>query len=375
MGEKRPRRYGAAYLFKKKEEEGYVGVFLALEEAKPPYRIRSRLYLGPRALANCMMLLWCFCALAVSGETIHIDNDNYEETIAKDEAVWLVRFSESKVADFDSAWTELAGVVNKAKKGEVDVSTASGKELAALLSIKELPAMALFNAGSEPTLLTEGTKVKTVKVLKKLLKKGFKGLEKNDEGLFKRKQSCDADDGKGKTAKFLMYDVGPGERFNMRKAVLTERVIPLMKHLHKLDPSWTLVLPPFRQFGESTFERWSDMFDVEKMKGLLPKMKMMESADYLTWRKRVDLVFFLGECPPGIEEKSNFDHNLFGKFCTIGKTKCSVDYRPDAGDANFAVQVESYMKGASVNNPKALLITNFENVMPLHHSGEEVSGL
>ena len=110
-----------------------------------------------------------------------------------------------------------------------------------------------------------------------------------------------------------------------------------------IDAAWTLVLPPFRQFGESTFERWSDMFDVEKMKGLLPKMKMMESADYLTWRKRVDLVFFLGECPPGIEEKSNFDHNLFGKFCTIGKTKCSVDYRPDAGDANFAVQVESYM--------------------------------
>jgi hypothetical protein len=318
------------------------------------------------------LLVWCCLTLAATGETTALTSSNYEDVLVKDEAVWLVRFSDTKVDDFEAGWAELDRVVQKAKKGEVDVSTASGKELAALLSITELPAMALFNAGAQPTMLTEGPTVKSVKTLKKLLKKGFKGLEKDDAGLFKRKQNCDADDGTGKTAKYLMYDVGPGERFNMRKAVLTERVIPLMVNLKKIDPSWTLVLSPFRQFGESTFERWSDMFDTEKMKGLVPGMQMLEAVDYLAWRKRIDQVIFLGsECPPGIEDRSDFDHSMFGKPCTIGQCKCSKDYRPDAADESFAEAVDKYVKGASVNNPKAVLLTNFENVMPMHVSGVE----
>ena len=65
--------------------------------------------------------------------------------------------------------------------------------------------MALFNGLSDkPVVMTAGKEVKGIKLLKKMLKKGFKGLEKDDAGLFVRKESCDADEGKGKTAKYLV---------------------------------------------------------------------------------------------------------------------------------------------------------------------------
>jgi hypothetical protein len=155
-------------------------------------------------------------------------------------------------------------------------------------------------------------------------------------------------------------------RFNMRKAILTERVVPLMLNLQELDPTWTLGLSPFRQFGQQEHEKWSDMFDSEKLKGLLPGMNMVEAADYFTWRPTVDLVYFFGTCPPGIEERENFPHKLFGHDVTVKKCKCASSYRPNAHDKEFAERVNGLVKGASASAPQLIFVTNFEEVMPEH---------
>ena len=52
-----------------------------------------------------------------------IDSDKLEDLLAKDKSVWLVRFSSEKLDDFESTWADLAKVVKKAKKGEVDASS------------------------------------------------------------------------------------------------------------------------------------------------------------------------------------------------------------------------------------------------------------
>ena len=66
--------------------------------------------------------------------------------------------------------------------------------------------------------------------------------------------------------------------------------VPLMRNLEKLDSSWTLVLPPFRQFGQSVWEKWSDMFDGQKLKGLLPGLQRSTSKQfYEAWENKPDV--------------------------------------------------------------------------------------
>ena len=164
----------------------------------------------------------------------------------------------------------------------------------------------------------------------------------------------------------------------MRKAILTERAVPVMLALQGLDPSWTLGLPPFRQFGQTEHESWSAMFDLERIGNLLPGSQMVEATDYFAWRPTVDFVLFLGDnCPPGIEDREEFPHKLFGLDVTVSKCKCvktlmEAGYRPDASSpGSFAGLIDKLAAGAAAGAPKVVFATNFEDVLPEHAFDKE----
>jgi hypothetical protein len=162
-------------------------------------------------VAYCSVLL----LLAVACGAAPINAGNFEETLAEDGSAFVVLVSDSALSsEFKATWTSLANEVKKVKTATIEIETDAGKLLAqkALKGV-EFPAIVLFNAGIEqPKVLSSGEPGTPLKSVRKRLKKGFKGLTKNADGLFQRKQSCDADDPFENRAKFLIYDVGPGER-------------------------------------------------------------------------------------------------------------------------------------------------------------------
>eukprot|EP00937_MAST-01D_sp_MAST-1D-sp2_P006048 g6048.t1 len=120
-------------------------------------------------------------------------------------------------------------------------------------------------------------------------------------------------------AKYLLYDVGFGERFNFRKSVFrrvmgTLRV--LEKHAADLGP-WVLVLPPFRDVahGMESFAPFSTFMQIAKMReGLHPLI--IDFHDYVERvGARVDHIIM-----PTSDHK--FD-NAVGNACTVAVKKAA----------------------------------------------------
>ena len=79
-----------------------------------------------------------------------------------------------------------------------------------------------------------------------------------------------------------MYDVNPGEGFNLRRDVYM-RVANLVKVLNEEEP-WTIVLPPWGRLyhwksrQDQIKIRWSKFFDLPSLNKLVP---VIEFEDYL----------------------------------------------------------------------------------------------
>jgi hypothetical protein len=206
-------------------------------------------------------MLACLLFAMVSSTETAIELETFEESVAADSVVWIVYFKSSATDSLDTLWTEFSSSLGKFNTGSVDASDPKGKAVAKQYAVKEVPSFQIFKGGAKPQTLFAGD-AKEVKVVRKMLKKAVKGLKKNGDGKFATDQNCDANEvkGVGSTAKYLLYDVGVGERFNMRRNILNARIMDLMDNLMKIDPSWTLVLPPFRQFNTAVWERWDSMF-------------------------------------------------------------------------------------------------------------------
>ena len=87
-------------------------------------------------------------------------------------------------------------------------------------------------------------------------------------------------------AKFILYDVGFGERFNFRKSVFRRvmgTVDVLSKHAADLG-TWVLVLPPFRDVvrGMESFAPFSDFMRLDKLRELYPHV--IDFHDYVAIR-------------------------------------------------------------------------------------------
>jgi len=103
-----------------------------------------------------------------------------------------------------------------------------------------------------------------------------------------------------KTVKYILYDVNPGEGFNLRRDVYM-RMAVLVKKLNIAynDTQWVLVLPPWghlyhwqsRQLGHQARIPWSQFFRVSSLNMFVP---VMEFYDWIKETSRVvDSVYYL----------------------------------------------------------------------------------
>ena len=82
--------------------------------------------------------------------------------------------------------------------------------------------------------------------------------------------------------RYLLYDVNPGEGFNLRRDVYM-RIAVLVRSLNE-DGPWTLVLPPWsrlyhwrsRDVGPQERIPWSLFFDLESLREFVPVIEFQE---------------------------------------------------------------------------------------------------
>lgn len=106
----------------------------------------------------------------------------------------------------------------------------------------------------------------------------------NEENLYQAKDNIPTRE-TAKPVRYLLYDVNPGEGFNLRRDVYM-RVANLVKFLNEDEP-WVLVLPPWGKlyhwqttdFPSQKKIRWSQFFDINSLALHVP---VIEFEDYLT---------------------------------------------------------------------------------------------
>ena len=113
----------------------------------------------------------------------------------------------------------------------------------------------------------------------------------------------------------------------MRRDIVM-RMLDVMKTTVKsdADPSWSLVIPPFRQMNTEVYEPWEDFFDTSPMNNLAKDTgfkAVLETNEFFRIKKvleagvstmpRIDLAILTGsQCPNGIEDARDINHKLFG---------------------------------------------------------------
>ena len=123
----------------------------------------------------------------------------------------------------------------------------------------------------------------------------YTAMGHNEENMY---QAADNLPESGKEPRYLLYDVNPGEGFNLRRDVYM-RVANLVKFLNEDEP-WVLVLPPWgrmyhwqsRNIAAQVKIPWSHFFDINSLALLIP---VMEFEDYVkkVESPHVDEVYYL----------------------------------------------------------------------------------
>ncbi|XP_063423390.1 GDP-fucose protein O-fucosyltransferase 2-like isoform X2 [Mytilus trossulus] len=115
--------------------------------------------------------------------------------------------------------------------------------------------------------------------------------------IFKPETHSHVEFGEAKSVRYLLYDVNPGEGFNLRRDVFM-RVANLVKLLNEDEP-WVLVLPPWGRLYHWKSQdlnqikvRWSTFFDLASLREHIP---VIEFEDYLTvmGEEVVDEIYYL----------------------------------------------------------------------------------
>lgn len=85
--------------------------------------------------------------------------------------------------------------------------------------------------------------------------------------------------------RYLLYDVNPGEGFNLRRDVYM-RIATLVKKLNKesKEKEWVLVLPPWgplyhwktKNIGYQAQVNWSNFFDIPSLRKYVPVMELQD---------------------------------------------------------------------------------------------------
>jgi len=99
--------------------------------------------------------------------------------------------------------------------------------------------------------------------------------------------------------RYVLYDVNPGEGFNLRRDVYMRMAVFVRKLNLDSDTRWVLVLPPWghlyhwqsRELGHQIMMPWGDFFDIRSLNHYVPVMEFEE------WRQMtggvMDSVYYL----------------------------------------------------------------------------------
>ena len=100
---------------------------------------------------------------------------------------------------------------------------------------------------------------------------------------------CEADLDSDNT-RYILYDVNPGEGFNLRRDVYMRMAVFVRKLNLDSDTVWVLVLPPWghlyhwqsRELGHQIRLPWGDFFDIRSLDHYVPVMEFEE------WKRKTD---------------------------------------------------------------------------------------
>ncbi|CAG7823643.1 unnamed protein product [Allacma fusca] len=95
-----------------------------------------------------------------------------------------------------------------------------------------------------------------------------------------------------KVKRYLLYDVNPGEGFNLKRDIFV-RVAPIIKALNEVDKksSWTLVLHPWGKlvhWSDPSFFPWRTFFDVEEIRNYIPVVEFEEFLEEYGMDNHID---------------------------------------------------------------------------------------
>lgn len=320
--------------------------------------------------------------LAAGASAAELSAASFDADVVRDARMWLVQFHDGGTASagFGNTWTELQGSLKKLMSG-TSSDGALAKEHASGL---KLPAVVLFKqAAATPVVIAHGADLTgaSIKKLRKAIFPHVKG-QPLEGGKFMKAAAAVASmevgaDGSTappantpltppeRTKRYFLYDVGPGERFNMRKAIV-QRPLATVAALAKAegsDDSWTLVLPPFEQFrSKEGKEAWRKFFDTQLIKAVWPHI-----IEFDEWVKivgnRIDYVYNPTDCPKEVQEQKDFDHQTFGEPVVVGAIKCSTE-RVDADDKRLIKLLLKKTEYASVKRPRTVFVPSYEQISP-----------
>jgi hypothetical protein len=136
-------------------------------------------------------LLVASILLASSTSSLTIDHRNFDEHVANSDEVWILLFCNQArrvCKNFAPAWSGFSASLKRARWGNVDVGTTSGRALGERLgfSMAHLPAVASFKDSTDPemyTIMGDGEDM-TTKLLRRKMKKLAKGLAKGSNGMY-----------------------------------------------------------------------------------------------------------------------------------------------------------------------------------------------
>lgn len=126
-----------------------------------------------------------------------------------------------------------------------------------------------------------------------------------------------------KPSRYLLYEVNPGEGFNLRRDVYI-RMANLVKALN-VEERWTLVLPPWnrlyhwRSAVKQSQIPWSTFFDLKSLERHVPVMEFSEFLN-VTESRQIDEVYYLqgykegwtdGKWEEKMDERDCIEQNSF----------------------------------------------------------------
>ncbi|XP_063423391.1 GDP-fucose protein O-fucosyltransferase 2-like isoform X3 [Mytilus trossulus] len=205
--------------------------------------------------------------------------------------------------------------------------------------------------------------------------------------IFKPETHSHVEFGEAKSVRYLLYDVNPGEGFNLRRDVFM-RVANLVKLLNEDEP-WVLVLPPWGRLYHWKSQdlnqikvRWSTFFDLASLREHIP---VIEFEDYLTvmgeevvdeiyylqrykegwtngkWEEKMDIRECIDRVPYQKDENGKWRGWFFGYENVYAKKFACLSVQSEAGNMKSFLMKNTTSRSVMLTRAETLLHDRFGN--------------